>query len=70
MEKFLLCQTVECLHIIGERKIFGRKTDNESRQLTLGETQPFRSGGVLLQSQSEGLEEPFGSHEIGKENRV
>jgi hypothetical protein len=29
--------------------------------------QSLRSGIVLLQSQSEGREEPKGSHEIGKE---
>jgi hypothetical protein len=31
------------------------------------ETQSLRSGIVLLQSQSEGLEEPFGCHYIVKE---
>jgi hypothetical protein len=39
----------------------------ESIRLKLGETQQVRSGVVLLQSQREGLEEPFGSHSIGKE---
>ncbi len=33
----------------------------------LVETQSLRSGVVLLQSQSAGLEKPFGSHEIDKE---
>ena len=58
---------VECLDAKKERKTLVRKTDSESRRLKLRETQSFRSGVVLLQPQKEGLEEPFGSHSIGKE---
>ena len=39
----------------GERKTVVRKTDSESIRLKLGETQSFRSGGVLLQSLARGI---------------
>ena len=43
------------------------KHQPESGLMKLVETQWFRSGAVLQQSQRERLEEPFGSRSIGKE---
>ena len=54
-----------------ERNTLVRKTDNESRRRERSEKRSRCVLGEFCFSLSrEGLEEPFDSHEIGKENHV